>query len=285
MQGHITPFDIANTVRMAHIGRRSTTFLLLEGDTDCRCFRKLIDLSACDLIPCHARWNVITAVRLLNESRETGFLAIIDADFDRLPGGSAPPENCLLTDFHDLTVVLFCSKALEHVLLERGSGEKIREFESAGGGSTSSQIVERAKQVGYFRWLNYRAGHGLKFADFDLGRYVNRETLTPDFPGVIEAIAQRSKCPQHIASFRSDTANLVDNAHEPKQIVNGHDLLAILAVGLRYRLGSANASDVRPENLDIELRLAFDRPTFEGTLMFKDIRSWEEQNSSWKVLA
>ena len=84
---------------------------------------------------------------LLDESREAGFLAIVDADFNRLSGTESPPPNCIFTDRHDLIVLLLASGALKRLLLEGGSADKIAAFERTEGAPVLTAIMRRLRPL------------------------------------------------------------------------------------------------------------------------------------------
>src|SRR5438270_838484 len=131
MTGFITGYDLANTVKMSHTQWR-VAFLLVEGSTDAALFKAFLH-DSCELLVCHGRANALLATSLLDESRETGFLTFVDADWDRVSGGAPSSPNCVWSDHHDLVVDLLYSTALPRVLLERGSKDKIEKFERESG--------------------------------------------------------------------------------------------------------------------------------------------------------
>jgi len=284
MKRHLTGFDVANTVRMAHTQRR-VSFLLVEGETDLLCLQRFADRNACDILVCHGRTNALHATQLLDEARDAGFVTLVDADFDRLAGIDPPSQNCVLTDFHDLVVVLFCSPALERVLAERGSDEKIAAFEASVGRSVRDALFDYAKPLGYLRWLNQRAGLNLTFADLDIGRLLNEGTLMLDLPRTVQVLTQRSGCPQHATAIHEQHAAIAQAGHDSRQVSSGHDVVALLGIGLRSVLGSQRAVDVRGEVLELELRLAFDQGAFESTGVCAGLLEWEGRNPGWRVLA
>ena len=58
----------------------------------------------------------------------------------------------------------------------------------------------------------------------------------------------------------------------------------ILSLGLRKAIGSIKISDVEPNSLERNLRLAYEESYFYKTQIYLDIRTWETQNQPFKVL-
>lgn len=221
----------------------------------------------------------------MDDSREPGFLALVDADYDLLEGKAPPSANCIFTDFRDLVVVLFCSRALERLLIERGSPAKITAFETHVGKPVRDAILERATPIGYLRWLNRRDGLNLVFEDLKVAKALDRETLNLDFDRITQVVAQRSPGSQDPIWLIEQVNVLTDPAHDPRHVCCGHDVVSILGVGLRKVIGSQRAIHTEIDVLERDLRLAFDRDCFEKTTIHAHIRAWEQQNPGWPVLA
>ncbi len=268
---------------MAHTQRR-VTFLLVEGDTDLLVFRRFVHPQACDILVCHNRANALHATRLLDETGEPGFVAVIDADFDRLGSVERPSPNCVWTDFHDLEVVLVCSSALDRLLAERASETKVSQFETRNGRSVRDAILEGAMPLGYLRWLNHLRSLRLTFENLNFARLVNDETLSLDFTRTVQVVVQRSASIQQVAELRNDCDQLARAGHDPRHVCCGHDVVAILGRGLRRTLGSLRAVDVAVDTLELELRLAFDRECFEQTEIRARLAEWQARNNGWGVL-
>lgn len=284
MKSHITGLDLANTVRMAHLQRR-VTFVLVEGETDLYCLRTFILCQFCEILVCHGRDNVFQAVESLDGSQEPGFLAVVDADYDLLEGKGPASANCIFTDFRDLIMVLFSSRALEKLLIEKGSPMKIAAFEAQVGKPVRDAILECARPLGYLRWLNRRGGLNLVFRDLNVAKAVDRETLSLDFVRVTQVLAQRSPGDHNHVYLMDQVVALTDPSHDPRYVCCGHDAVSILGLGLRKAIGSQTAIHTEVDVLERDLRLAFDWDCFEKTLIHDHIRSWEQQNPGWPVLA
>lgn len=283
MRGFITGVDVANTVKMVHT-QRHVTFLLMEGTTDVTLLRKFIARDRCEVMPCHGRSNAMAAVEILDESGEAGFLALVDADWDRLYGRVPPSPNCVWSDGHDLVVDLLCSAALEHVLSELGSASKVHAFEGANGPVREALLAEAAR-LGHFRWHNDAESLGLRFAGLQIHGYTVDGGLGVNLVDIVRVVVQRSSSTAGPDDLHDRCCELAGGGHDVRQVVVGHDAVALLSGALRALLGSQNAQDVRPEVIERELRLAFDRDCLEQTQFFAKMRSWEVANPGWVVFA
>ena len=89
-----------------HYKSKSITFVLLEGDTDVRLFRKFFNENTCKVenITGGNLQLEIAVERLLDIHKLV--IGIRDADFIHLNGIDYDKENMFLTDFHDIEMTL-----------------------------------------------------------------------------------------------------------------------------------------------------------------------------------
>jgi hypothetical protein len=102
----------------------------VEGPQDSRFYKRFIDLENCHATVAHNKENVVSAIRLLNEAGFVGALGIVDADFDHLDHIELPSKDIVRGDCHDLESMLIRSNALDAMLHEFASPEKLTKFES-----------------------------------------------------------------------------------------------------------------------------------------------------------
>lgn len=283
MKQFITGFDISNTIRMAHRQRR-VVFLLVEGTSDLRVLQRFTLKRHVDFLICHGRANALASVEELDRTGELGFLAVVDADFDHLEGRPPPSPNCLFTDQHDLEIDLLCSPALQRVLGERASVEKLNAFEERTGVSTLDALLDRARPLGYLRLVNLRSNHALRFEGLNYSRLLDKDGLNFEPRRLVDTLVQRSQTGVSSADLLSELESAMPDC-DPRLLCCGHDVVAILAIGLRSTLGSLQANDASPSALERELRLAFDASSFEQTGLYTRIRRWEQDNPGWPTLA
>src|SRR5262245_19497546 len=127
MRTFLTPVEIANEIRMTRTSHDGA-FLIVEGDTDARFYKRMVDSGKCRISIAHNRENAVQLVTILQGDNFAGFLAIVDADFDVLEGAVFGSSNIFLTDTHDLETMMLKSPALEKLLLEMESETKLDDF-------------------------------------------------------------------------------------------------------------------------------------------------------------
>jgi hypothetical protein len=106
---YLNVHDIANTVRMTRSLHKGA-FLVVEGDTDARVYKRFVDDSRCKVIPAHNKDNAVEILEILEKDRFPGVLVIVDADFWHLEGIKPESLNLLLTDTHDLETMIISTE-------------------------------------------------------------------------------------------------------------------------------------------------------------------------------
>lgn len=279
MRESLRPERVANAIRMNRT-LMACTFLLVEGDTDRRLYAKFIDEQRCKIEVGLNRSFVLAVLDELRKTTTPGVLAILDADFDRLEGKTFPAD-VVLTDTHDAETLLLRSPALDAVLHEHGSEEKLARY-TAQHGPLRDVLVRLGRDVGYLRWHSQRAGLALRFEGFDVSKAVDATFTMLDRNEATRIVLARSQKTPLQSAVIAATDALRAPTHDPWDVCCGHDLSALLAHGLKKVLGS---HDVAPDEIEKDLRLAFERGHFERTGVFAALRAWEMTNPSFAILA
>ena len=274
----------ANAIRL----RRSIfsgTFLLVEGSSDRVFYERLVDKVACVLISVSgkpsSKIRVIEVLSTLERSDFQGILAIVDADFDHLKVSSSSSPNLIRTDTHDLETMLINSSALEKVIVEFGSEEKIDKFDR----DIRIALLKAGMPIGYLLWISQLDELNLTFEGIRFSKFIDDQTLQIDELKLIQEVKNKSQAfalkSENIQQRLTDQKS---EKHDPWQVCCGHDLVEILSLGLRKAIGSANTSDVEPNSLERSLRLAYEETYFFKTQMYLSICSWESNNKPFKIL-
>lgn len=273
----------ANKIRLM----RSTfpgTFLLVEGSSDKIFYQRFVDNDVCQLVCVSgkpsSKLRIISVLEILEESSFRGVLAIVDADFDRLETSPHNNLNLLPTDSHDLETMLLNSPALDKVIAEFGSQEKIAKFNR----DVRTALLEAGMSVGYLLWVSQCDGLNLTFNGITFSKFVDEQTLQIDEIKLIREVKNKSQAlslkdedlQQRIMSQRS-------NSHDRWQVCCGHHLVEILSLGLRKAIGSNKAADVVPHSLEKNLRLAYEEVYFRKTGLYSDMRTWEGNNQPFQI--
>lgn len=288
MREFLTADRHANAIRL----RRSTfseTFLLVEGRTDQTFYERFIDKTTCELMSISGKPSskllIINVLGILEKDNFDGILAIVDADFDHLETSPPTNPNLIRSDTHDLETMLINSRAFDKVIREFGSQEKITKF----GRDIRTALLEAGMPVGYLLWVSQRDGLNLTFEKIKFSNFIDKKTLEIDEIKLIQEVHNKSQNkPQAVILKKEDLQQRITNQKssnpDPWQVCCGHHLVEILSLSLREAIGSANVDDVKPENLERSLRLAYEETYFCKTLIYLSICTWESQNSPFRVL-
>lgn len=245
MQAYLTPHDIANTVRMMRTLHHGA-ILIVEGDKDLRIYQRFVDEKHCRLVPGNGRPNTIDSVSILENANLKGILAIVDADFWRLDGIKPSSSNLVLTDTHDLETMILSSNALDEILSEFGSTAKIRKL----GKPVRTILLEAASPIGFFRWLSSptKDNLSLKFKGLNFNGFIEKRTLGVDIDKLIRQVkANTPGCTTNSGAIKVKIAKLGTMGYDLWQVCSGHDLVEILAIGLRGLFGNTRAAAISAE--------------------------------------
>lgn len=283
MREIINPQGIANRVRLKRSQYRGT-FLIVEGDTDSRIFRNFLAEGQCQIIIANNKDNVLRALTILESERFVGLLAIVDADFDRLEGLSSSSSNLHFTDTHDLETMILQSPALEKVLAEFGSENKIDGFVSRHNSSLRLILLISGSHLGYLRWLSLQHQLGLRFEELSFSKFLNNETLEIEVVKLVKTVKDHSSA-HHLkdSELQEQMQRLYSDDHDLWQVCCGHDLVGILSAGLRKTLGSNDSKQVEQEVISRALRLAYEFTHFRSTQLYVAIQDWEKANPPYQV--
>ncbi len=137
-------------------------------------------------------------------------------------------------------------------------------------------LVRLALPFGQLRWVSARDRIGINFKPLSPHQFVKSGLTFEPKDLLLQAAAQ--------VSFRAeDLQARVDSlpTADPWLVCQGHDLLAILAIGLKGVLGSRNP---KAEIIASTLRASLDTAHWQASQLVTDIRQWESNNSPYRVL-
>ncbi len=174
MRENLTADRDANAIRL----RRQTfpgVFLLVEGSSDKVFYERFIEKISCQIIAISgkpsSKFKIISVLSILENSNFQGVLAIVDADFDHLESSATITPNLIRTDTHDLETMLLQSLALDKVMAEFGSEEKITKFRDI-----RTALLEAGMPIGYLLWISKLDGLNLTFNDLEFGKFIDKKT-------------------------------------------------------------------------------------------------------------
>jgi Protein of unknown function (DUF4435) len=279
MKESLNEHTIANSIRQAK-QILSSTFVIVEGDTDSRVYKNFFGKNNCQTQVAHNKSNTIKALEILRKDNITGVLAIVDADFDNLEAKNQNVANLFLTDFHDLECLILISPALEKVLAEFGSENKINKFSQ----DIRETLFEIGSFIGYFRWISLSDELHLTFEDLDFGKFIDAKSLIFDLNVFIAKVKNKSQRHDiNTSQITRQINELASNNHIKEQVACGKDVVEILSVALQKCLGTNNSNNVTTEIIARDLRLAYEFEFFILTNLYQNIKEWETQNVPFKV--
>jgi len=273
------PFQLANEVRLKRT-QFSGAFILVEGPTDSRFYRRFIDSDRCRLVVCFEKRLALEALEVLQSDGLPGVLGLVDSDFDILDGraSSANVVNC---DCHDLDGMLIRSPALETVLHEHASLKKWSRFEGTFGGTVRDWLLATARCLGYLRWSSIRRNWNLTFEGLHFGRFIDATDLSLDPAALCREVRNNSQAHHLDEKELSEAGWPGDQGHDPWQLCCGPDMVELLTIGLRRGIGTCQG--LTSELTARALRLAFSQSDFESSQLHSGLRSWEG-NTGYRVL-
>ena len=258
MREFITVDRVANKIRQLR-ETYSGSFLLVEGSSDKVFYERFVNKLACHLEITAGKPSskqcAIEILEILEKSNFQGVLAIVDADFDRLENLANKRPNLLPTDTHDLETMLIKSPALEKVVAEFGSEEKISHLNQ----DVREVLLKIAISIGYLRYISQFDKLNLTFNGITFSKFIDEKNWQFNELKLIQEVKNKS---QAFALKDEDIQQGLNskkiNNHDPWQVCCGHDLVEILSIGLRKAIGTNKAVDVEPNNLERSLRLAYE---------------------------
>lgn len=163
------------------------------------------------------------------------------------------------TDTHDLETILLNSSALDKVIAEFGSGEKITKF----GRDVRTALLEAGISVGYLLWISQLDELNLAFDGITFNKFIDEQTLQIDELKLIQEVKNKSQAfALKDEDLQQRLVNKKNSRHDPWQVCCGHDLVEILSLGLRKAIGSAKATDVDRKVLSVIYGLLMRKLTF-----------------------
>lgn len=254
------------------------TLLIVEGDDDSRFFRGRIKKDACNLIIAGGKPAVVGGIERLDAQHFRGALGVCDDDCASLDAHRAASPNLVITEWRDLDTFLVQSPALESVLAEYGDKSAIQKLESSHG-PVRDNLTRLALPFGRLRWLSTREALGVDFEKLKPFRFIKPDWSFNEDDLTSAAAAQLRADPQDI-KIRVAALPVVN----PWLACQGHDLLAVLAIGLD-KGGVLGSTRPGSKTIASTLRAALDSAHWLTSHLATEIRRWEAANPPFKVLS
>lgn len=269
----ITFQDKLNELRLdiAHPNNKGIAFVLLEGDSDIRLFRKLFNLDKCkvETIP-GGKFKLEDCVGELVNVYPL-IIGIRDADFIHLGNQPYSKANLFLTDLHDMEMMLisedevFSALIFEYTPLMKDKHSEVR-----------NNIMISIEQIGLLKWLNEKENLEFKFdAGFqDMISFVNLEI---DFAQYFSRVLSKSLNAKltDISTVQQKLKTLKEINPDSFQLCNGHDFMKALSQFIREAGKGRTLGD---EKISSSFRMIYTLAHFKKTKLFNQTKSWADSN-------
>ena len=272
MKKDLTADREANAIRLTR-GSFPGVFVLVEGSTDKIFYSNLINEKQCQITATTGgnsrKKRAIEILTILEASNFLGILAIVDADFDHLDAIVYSSQNLFLTDTHDSETMMLRSSALERILVEYGSENKIAALTQ----EVRTLLLTAGISIGHLRWISQRDSLNLTFEGIKFSNFLDKKNLILDEIKLIKTVQDKSQ--DWTLGYDRLTKQIASDT-DPWQVCCGHDLIMILAVGLEQVFGTIKE---RPESLEKSLRLTHRPQDFLDTQLYQKLKEWEIQKN------
>lgn len=277
MREYLTVSDIANSVFMMRSAFKGT-LLVVEGPTDHRLYGKFTDRSEVRTVIAHSKDNVKGVIREVCTKRGLKeVIGIIDSDLDLLMGNKVSPP-LFRTDTRDAESMILSSGSFKEVLWEYADQDKLAHFESKYG-DVVERIEDGAYPVGLMMYLSQCEDLNLSFKDLEFMEFIDRNTLRCDIGKLCSAVVRNTMSarisPRELHVLMDE---YMQEKHYVDEVCRGHDLINVMAIGLKFIFGSDNALHLRAAALGSALRLTYDFRDFRTTRLYADTGAWAEKN-------
>ena len=277
MREHIGKDAKLNEVRLLipHPSFKDNVILILEGNSDIRLFRSLVNHQQVRLDTFDGKVVLLEVVEILSKEFPKRVLGICDADFDHLNeiNHSDICDAILVTDHHDAEIMMLDSPALQAFIDEYSSVENSAYVKQV----LLENCLEAAYQLGMLRWANNLSLLNLNFKGLNFGQLFDIENLIigVHLQAVIDELFLRSdNIPEgtekdHVKGLVQD---LEARTADHLQVCNGHDVTNLIACVFRQRWASIE-TNMDSKKVESCLRLAYSLEFFAKTRLYRDLKT------------
>ena len=243
-----TPQALASEIHIKALDNLAH-FLLLEGDFDLRFWETRLNSLVLRPVECGGKPTVLATLNQLHgQAVLQRVFGLVDTDFDRVLN-RAKPSRVVYTDEADLEtslLLLQCSRPtqmnMERLLAATVDAGKRSIFEQQTGCTLVEHVRRTALQFGVLRLLNEQQGRCISFEKISVlnSQWFDRGNLTLRVPDLHQAFIAKLQQAGHSIALHQLSA-LIKTCEEHGwfsswQMVQGHDLLAVLATLMNSEL-------------------------------------------------
>lgn len=265
---------------------RKMCYIIVEGITDKRFYSKFVDSEKCKIIVGDSKNNVIEGIRIANKLNMIGIIGIVDKDFNGIINYANNIENLYETDDHDIETMIFKSRAFNDVIAEYIEEEKLDGFGAKTIKDLKNLILLNGAIIGCLRFHSLLNNIGLNFKDIKYEAFINMDTFGVDIDKFIYYILNNSENVNKTnKDIKKHLTKLIEKNYNPYDICCGHDLVSLLYLALKHKIGSYNTKNLSLGELEGNFRIAYNIEYFKETNLYNSLIMWEKENKSYKIFS
>ena len=144
-------------------------------------------------------------------------------------------------------------------------------------------LLNAVKPLSVLRYVNHHQQLRYRLTDVRHSDIINDGTVDVDL--LVEHVSQGSFSGTEKKKKLSQLVRgHLSSRHDPLQLTNGHDFLALLGIALRSDLGRRLPPQTWQSEVQIHFRLAYSEEDFVQSGVFEAIVRWQTENPPYKVL-
>lgn len=255
-------------------------YLIVEGESDESFFENILDCSKCKVVNLKGKENVKEFIEKQNKANKKGYLGIVDADFEHIDGYEKTVNNVILTDVHDIEMMIFSSNPnMRRIYSELTENIIINNFEEKHSKSFIDAIMEVAYEIGLLKMVMKRPQYCIDMKDIFYSDVINK-----NFEVDIDELIRRVKKRHHsLHEIKKEIESLKEKKFDKYQVCCGHDVTSILAISFvsveNEGLGYGKRKHVTRNCIEELLRVIYNFDCFLNTKLYSAIVEWEKNNS------
>ncbi len=279
-----TAEEIASEIKML-ASYKSGPFILVEGPSDVTFFAYQLDIDLEQILPTFGWENLVSIISLLHSEGLGNILGVIDLDYRTIVTMKKLPNDVMCTDSHDLEVMMFLSPAFQKVLKQKASYQKVKAFGSSytdGINKIRKRVTSIGRNIGVIRLYSQLTVCNYSFNNLEFEKFIDRASVSYSTGKYISHM--RGIHPNN-ASIPNDTLKIakgiidkIPSCKDPLTLCCGHDLMEIMAVGLKSLWGSHSSKDISGKSLEESFIFAYSHNTFKQTNLFRHMDKWFRSN-------
>ena len=163
-------------------------YLIVEGESDEHFFENILDCSKCKVMNLEGKAEVKKFIEDQNSANKKGYLGIVDADFEHIDGYEEQVKNVIITDVHDIEMLMFSSNPnMRRIYSELTENMIINNFEEKHQKSFLDSIIKVAYDIGLLKMVMKRPKYYVNMKDIFYSDIINKE-FELDIDTLIEAV-------------------------------------------------------------------------------------------------